>query len=572
MAVRLIQKQLVVHNDLAIGAGTIQQQRGPLISDEQQIELTFIFRSIAEIRSLDICRYTRVQLHQQGCNLEYWYNEDSTEDDDGLNILKPNTVPAEDNGRWQRAICGGDGGDGGGGDGMPQPHALYGPFHTDVCSDGPGTETFIGGEILAWDPVAEKWCPTLLDCYCIKVNGRNVIDEESEEEEIVLQDCESLGKFFDIYGGNFLFLTRNFLEDAEFTSPVSGDIVPAVPDLPYGQMYDAGGTSTSVLGELDFCDGSGVEVISWQGGSPPNTAYKIKQGGVGNPNSITLTAIVRPGNTSGGVLFTVEGLGPAYVIKWDPVTGRITYAQGDLFDGDDACELILNGPIGYDGPTPIWRRISVTIGRSFGVLSMISRWDDRDNEGPQIHTNSTSLTQSGNFNLSDRPFWTSVLDPDNYEIIFGHGTSGSGRAGITADILWTGVFDGAPTAEFELIFDYAFKQNKTTFDVDVDGLPPSDTDSVLKYDPETDSWKVVPAHPSGAVGQYLRKSGTGNDDVEWADLPVELPAGGDTNSILAKASSDDYDVEWRTRDSKTFFGSSDPAAEALAGDFWYGDI
>jgi len=103
----LIHKVLAVHRDLALGKGTVVQQRGLSSDDEQQIELAFIFRTIDEIKALDVVRYLRVQLHNEGATSEYWYDETSDDAPDDSTVLKPDSIPVEEDGRWLLVVNGG---------------------------------------------------------------------------------------------------------------------------------------------------------------------------------------------------------------------------------------------------------------------------------------------------------------------------------------------------------------------------------------------------------------------------------------------------------------------------------
>jgi len=98
MAFRTINRNLIVHKDLALGVGPVVQTRGTITAAEQQIEMIFIFRTIAEIRLLDFTRYTRVALHSLGPLTEYYFDITSAAVDDGDLVLAPS--PAVSLGRW----------------------------------------------------------------------------------------------------------------------------------------------------------------------------------------------------------------------------------------------------------------------------------------------------------------------------------------------------------------------------------------------------------------------------------------------------------------------------------------
>jgi len=100
---KTIQKQLAGHQDLLIGSGTVSQIRGESSQQIRRIELAFIFRTLDEIRDLDTTLYTRAQLHQQGANIEYWYDATSNASDDSDLVLLPTSAPAL--GRWRKVVA-----------------------------------------------------------------------------------------------------------------------------------------------------------------------------------------------------------------------------------------------------------------------------------------------------------------------------------------------------------------------------------------------------------------------------------------------------------------------------------
>ena len=95
---RVVNNARIVHNDLALGAGKVDQKRGPVIKAEQMIEIMLIFRTVDEIQHLDTERYTRVALHQEGPVREYWYDKSSEAVPNLTTILKPYVVSRA--GRW----------------------------------------------------------------------------------------------------------------------------------------------------------------------------------------------------------------------------------------------------------------------------------------------------------------------------------------------------------------------------------------------------------------------------------------------------------------------------------------
>jgi len=98
LVTRVVTSSRIVHNDLQLGRGTVEQYRGNSIRTEQSIELMFIFRTVDEIQHLDTARYARVGLHQEGPLREYWYNETSEAVPNNNTVLKPYTVTRA--GRW----------------------------------------------------------------------------------------------------------------------------------------------------------------------------------------------------------------------------------------------------------------------------------------------------------------------------------------------------------------------------------------------------------------------------------------------------------------------------------------
>jgi len=100
MTSRTINRQLVIHNDLAIGVGAVSQERGFNTTVEQQLELDFIFRTLDEIRTLDHSKYTRVSLHTMGPLTHYYFDVGSAAVDNNDTVLAP--IPPVSTGRWLR--------------------------------------------------------------------------------------------------------------------------------------------------------------------------------------------------------------------------------------------------------------------------------------------------------------------------------------------------------------------------------------------------------------------------------------------------------------------------------------
>ena len=98
---RVVQTNRIVHNDLELGYDKVIQRRGPNdYTEEQRIELMFIFRTVAEIKWLDLERYTRVGLHTDGPLIEYRYDEASEDEPDDERVIKPHVN--NHRGRWLR--------------------------------------------------------------------------------------------------------------------------------------------------------------------------------------------------------------------------------------------------------------------------------------------------------------------------------------------------------------------------------------------------------------------------------------------------------------------------------------
>ena len=100
---RTINRSLIIHNDFALGFGQVQQTRGfDNTTLEQKIELTWIFRTLDEIRYLDWLLYTRVSLHTEGPLTEYYFDSTSTASDDADEVLAP--IPVIGTGRWLKVL------------------------------------------------------------------------------------------------------------------------------------------------------------------------------------------------------------------------------------------------------------------------------------------------------------------------------------------------------------------------------------------------------------------------------------------------------------------------------------
>ena len=99
MTERILKRNLIAHEDLALGQGTTTQTRGDSVLLMQQIELPFIFRTLDEIRYCDWSRYTRLALHVDDGPLVYYVFDDvDVSADNGDTIIAP--LPAISVGRW----------------------------------------------------------------------------------------------------------------------------------------------------------------------------------------------------------------------------------------------------------------------------------------------------------------------------------------------------------------------------------------------------------------------------------------------------------------------------------------
>ena len=99
---RTLFRQLIGHEDLALGFGKVQQYRGPKLLDFRQIMLEFIFETVDEIKELDYTRYTHVAKHNVGPVTQYYYDPLSLAVPDDYDVLKPNSVLLTSTGRWIR--------------------------------------------------------------------------------------------------------------------------------------------------------------------------------------------------------------------------------------------------------------------------------------------------------------------------------------------------------------------------------------------------------------------------------------------------------------------------------------
>jgi hypothetical protein len=103
---RIIHRQLIGHQDFALGYGKVIQQRGDQQLEFQQIEIEFIFRNVTEIKALDYNKYTHVAIHNipEGPVTQYYYDPYSHAIPDDFNVIKPNSVQLTQGGRYIRVI------------------------------------------------------------------------------------------------------------------------------------------------------------------------------------------------------------------------------------------------------------------------------------------------------------------------------------------------------------------------------------------------------------------------------------------------------------------------------------
>jgi hypothetical protein len=103
---RVIHRQLIGHEDFALGHGKVTQKRGPETLEFQQVELEWIFRTVDEIKALDYNVYTHIAIHQIGPVIQYYYSPDSHAVPDDYNVIKPNSVHLTQGGRYIRIATG----------------------------------------------------------------------------------------------------------------------------------------------------------------------------------------------------------------------------------------------------------------------------------------------------------------------------------------------------------------------------------------------------------------------------------------------------------------------------------
>lgn len=81
-------------------------------------------------------------------------------------------------------------------------------------------------------------------------------------------------------------------------------------------------------------------------------------------------------------------------------------------------------------------------------------------------------------------------------------------------------------------------------------LPSGGATGMILAKSSSDDYDMTWTYPTvllptgGATGQTLIKYGAGRNDASWADIPNDLPSGGATGYLLSKSSSADYDTAW----------------------------
>jgi len=101
---RVIHRQLIGHEDLSLGQGSINQARGVSVVPVRQIELEFIFRTIAEIKALDYLLYAHVGLYAIGPVVQYYFDSSSVALNDDDLVLKPDRLLSSQSGRYLKVL------------------------------------------------------------------------------------------------------------------------------------------------------------------------------------------------------------------------------------------------------------------------------------------------------------------------------------------------------------------------------------------------------------------------------------------------------------------------------------
>ena len=93
---KLIEKALLAAEDMDLGAGTSSQVRQGQVVTTTRIDASWVMRTRAQIRALDINRITQVTLVNSLGTVDFLYKPDLEATDDDNIILKPNDF----NGSW----------------------------------------------------------------------------------------------------------------------------------------------------------------------------------------------------------------------------------------------------------------------------------------------------------------------------------------------------------------------------------------------------------------------------------------------------------------------------------------
>ena len=99
---KVIHRSLIGHQDLSLGQGKVTQVRGEHTVELQQIELSFTFRSVDEIKALNFELYNHVNLNVGGPLVKYYFDYTSMEVPDDDLVIRPDTIAASKPGRYIR--------------------------------------------------------------------------------------------------------------------------------------------------------------------------------------------------------------------------------------------------------------------------------------------------------------------------------------------------------------------------------------------------------------------------------------------------------------------------------------
>ncbi len=91
-----VTKVLAGHEDFALGQGTTNQTRQSTVIPITQIDLNWIFNTLAEIKALDVTKYNHAAYANNNALTSYSYSSSSTATVDGVNVLLPDIGV----GRW----------------------------------------------------------------------------------------------------------------------------------------------------------------------------------------------------------------------------------------------------------------------------------------------------------------------------------------------------------------------------------------------------------------------------------------------------------------------------------------